>query len=167
MNKEREGIFIGLGSNLGDKIGNIERALFMLGDLPGTEIISVAPFYGTAPVGYTKQEWFVNTVSEVKTSLQPGKLLAAILDVENIMGRERQIRWGPRVIDLDLLLYGQREICEPGLEVPHPRMLERAFVMVPLADLAPQMLFSGGRRAKEIAAELEEQQEIKLLERQA
>jgi len=163
MNKEK--VFIGLGSNLGDKIGNIERALVMLGDIPGTKVNLVAPYYGTAPVGYTEQDWFVNTVAEIQTSLQPGRLLDEMLGVENIMGRERQIRWGPRVVDLDLLLYGHREICEPGLEVPHPRMLERAFVMVPLADLAPQMLFSGGRKAKDIAAKLREKQEIKLLER--
>lgn len=158
MNGER--VFVGLGSNMGDKAGYIYRALNMLGDSPGVEIQALAPFYRTEPVGYTEQDWFLNTVAEIRTSLGPRELLAEMLEIEDRLGRKRTIRWGPRVVDLDLLLYGRQVISEPGLEVPHPRMCERAFVMVPLADLAPHLVLPGGKRAAELAEVLKGEQEI-------
>ncbi|MTI83302.1 MAG: 2-amino-4-hydroxy-6-hydroxymethyldihydropteridine diphosphokinase [Firmicutes bacterium] len=161
MNKEIA--FLGLGSNMGDKEGNIKKALEMLKDESGIDIERVAPFYRTAPVGYTQQDWFLNTVAQIQTTLKPDNLLAQILWTEDFLGRKRQIRWGPRVVDLDILMYGLHVIREPGLEVPHPRMLERAFVMVPLADLAPDLLLPGGKTAEEIAKELKGLQEIELL----
>jgi len=158
MDKER--VFVGLGSNMGDKEHNIKQALEILGGVPGVAIYALAPFYRTAPVGYTEQDWFLNTVAEITTELEPLELLVELLDIEDRLGRKRTIRWGPRTVDLDLLLYGQREISEPGLEVPHPRMLERAFVMVPLADLAPDLVLSGGQKAAEVAGVLRREQEI-------
>ena len=160
MNKEKA--FLGLGSNMGDKEENIKKALEMLKDESGIDIERVAPFYRTAPVGYTEQDWFLNTVAQIQTTLKPNILLAQILGIEDFLGRKRQIHWGPRVVDLDILMYGTHVIREPGLEVPHPRMLERAFVMVPLADLAPDILFPGGKTAAEIARELKGSQEIEL-----
>jgi len=161
MNKEKA--FLGLGSNMGDKEENIKKALEMLKDESGIDIDRVAPFYRTAPVGYTQQDWFLNTVAQIQTTLKPDNLLAQILGIEDFLGRKRQIRWGPRVVDLDILTYGLHVIREPGLEVPHPRMLERAFVMVPLADLAPDLLLPGGKTAEEIAEELKGLQEIELV----
>ncbi len=159
MNKEKA--FLGLGSNMGNKEGNIKKALEMLKDESGIDIERVAPFYRAAPVGYTEQDWFLNTVAQIQTTLKPANLLAQILGIEDFLGRKRQIRWGPRVVDLDILIYGTHVIREQGLEVPHPRMLERAFVMVPLADLAPDLLLPGGKTAEEIAEELKGLQEIK------
>ena len=144
--------YTGLGSNMGDKRGNIKAALELLGRVPGVKLLRVAPFYRTAPVGYTEQDWFVNTVAEVETTLSPAELLAACLDIENRLGRVRDIRWGPRVIDLDLLLYNGQVIDEPDLVVPHPRMHERAFVLVPLADLAPELVIPGRGRVSELLA---------------
>lgn len=152
--------YIGLGSNMGDKPGNLRAALELLSATPGIRPVRVASMYRTAPVGYTEQDWFVNTVAEVVAELSPHQLLEVLLDIEAQLGRVRTIRWGPRVVDLDLLLYGDRVISEPQLEVPHPRMTERAFVMVPLAELAPDLILPGGRRAEELAAELSSLQDI-------
>lgn len=162
MAKER--IFVGLGSNMGDKYWNIKRALEMLGEAPGVTVVAVSSFYRTAPVGYTQQDWFLNAVAELKTVLEPEDLLSRMLHIEKFMGRKRTIHWGPRVVDLDLLLYGEREISVPGLEVPHPRMQERAFVIVPLADIAPGLVLSGGRRVTELAGFLKQQQKIERID---
>jgi len=150
--------YIGLGSNLGDKRKNIRRALELLGGVPGVRVRRVAPLYRTAPVGYTEQDWFINTVAEVETSLPPEELLRVCLDIENRLGRVRIIRWGPRTVDLDLLLYGERAIDRPQLTVPHPRLHERAFVLVPLADLVPEMVVPGRGRVKGLLAGLPPEQ---------
>lgn len=155
-----ESVFIGLGSNMGDKAGYIRKALDMLDEHPQVEVAAVAPLYLTAPVGYVDQDWFLNTVAEIKTTLEPGELLAALQDIETRLGRKRTIRWGPRVVDLDLLLYGREEIARPALTLPHPRMQERAFVMVPLADLAPDLILPGGGRVGDIAAALSREQQL-------
>ncbi|MGB9803697.1 2-amino-4-hydroxy-6-hydroxymethyldihydropteridine diphosphokinase [Desulfofundulus sp.] len=144
--------YIGLGSNMGDKKRNLRVALEMLQGVSGITLLRVAPFYRTDPVGYTDQDWFINTVAEVGTTLPPRELLATCLEVENCLGRVRSLRWGPRVIDLDLLLYDGRVIVEPDLQVPHPRMHERAFVLVPLADLVPDFVIPGRGRVRELLA---------------
>lgn len=123
-------------------------------------ISAVAPLYRTDPVGYTDQDWFLNTVALLETGLSPGELLGVLMEAENKMGRERAIRWGPRVIDLDILLYGELTINWPDLQIPHPRLEERAFVVVPLADLYPDMLLPGGRAASDLAAQLSKAQRI-------
>ncbi|BAF58387.1 MAG: 2-amino-4-hydroxy-6-hydroxymethyldihydropteridine diphosphokinase [Pelotomaculum sp.] len=152
--------YIGLGSNMGDKKANIERALEMLKASAGVRVKRVASLYRTAPLGYTRQDWFLNTVAEVETGLGPHELLALLLDIERRLGRVRTVRWGPRLIDLDLLVYGDEEIDTPALTVPHPRMGERAFVMVPLAELVPDLTVPGRGRAAELAEKLAGEQKI-------
>lgn len=147
--------YIGLGSNMGDKRASILAALELLGKTPGIALLRTAPLYRTAPVGYTEQEWFVNTVAEIDTTLSPRELLAACLEIERRLGRVRSMRWGPRVIDLDLLLYGELVVDEPDLVVPHPRMHERAFVLVPLADLAPDLAVPGRGKVKDLLGSLD------------
>lgn len=156
-----EGIrcFIGLGSNMGDAQANIKKALKFLGSTGGVSIASHAPFYRTAPLGYTDQDYFINTVAEIYTTLSPRALLEKLQAIENELGRIRLIRWGPRTLDLDLLLYGDELIKETDLEVPHPRMHQRAFVVVPLADLCPALVVNG-ERVDELARRLSSEQDI-------
>lgn len=154
--------YIALGSNQGDKIANIRQAVQLLSAYPAVQVHRVAPLYVSAPVGYTEQDWFVNTVLEATTSLLPQELLAVTRQTEHRLGRERTVRWGPRTIDLDILLYGDVHMETPELQIPHPRMGERAFVMVPLADLAPRLLVQG-QEAAELARKLEEEQQIQRL----
>lgn len=156
--------YVGLGSNMGHKIVNIRRAIAALQTLAGVQVQAVAPFYRTAPWGNQEQEWFVNTVAELTTTLPARSLLQAMLDIEQQMGRVREVTWGPRVIDLDLLLYHRSIINEPDLTVPHPYMLERAFVMVPLADLNPDLIMAGGSTAKDMADLLKQGQPVQRLE---
>ena len=158
----KKNVYVGLGSNMGDKEGNIRAALGMMAEIPGVNISGVAPLYKTAPVGMEQQAWFINTVAEVFTGLEPLALLRRLQDIENRLGRLRTVRWGPRVIDLDLLLYGTDTIDMPGLKVPHPRLGERAFVLVPLAWLNPGLVLPGRGRVAELAAEMSEKQQISL-----
>lgn len=153
-------VFIGIGSNMGRKEDNIRRALDLLNENPGISVTGVAPLYSTGPVGHTDQDWFLNTVALLETGFSPHELLFFLMDVENKMGRERTIRWGPRVIDLDILLYGDSVIDSPDLQVPHPRLEERAFVVVPLADLCPDLILPGGSTAAGLAAVLSRAQLI-------
>lgn len=126
----------------------------MLDAAPGVRVVRAAPCYRTAPIGYTGQDWFINTAAEVETNLQPLALLKLLLNLEDILGRVRGRRWGPRTIDLDLLVYGREKINTPELVIPHPRMHERAFVMVPLSDLAPGMEIPGWGKTAELALSL-------------
>lgn len=128
---------IAFGGNLGDVESNLRRALGAVGALEGTRIVRVSSLYRTAPVGVTDQPEFVNGALEVETQLDPEALLAELLRIEKELGRTREQRWGPRTVDLDLVLYGDRVIEAQGLEVPHPRMHERGFVLVPLVEIAP------------------------------
>jgi len=129
--------FLGLGSNQGDRAGFLRAAVERLDGWPGTRVKAVSSLYATAPVGRLDQPEFLNAVAEVRTELAPAELLAACLQIEGELGRVRTERWGPRTIDLDLLLFGECEIAAPGLVVPHPRLRERAFVLQPLAEIAP------------------------------
>ncbi len=135
--------YLGLGANLGDRAGSIHRATEELDALPGLEVSHVSSLYETAPVGVVNQPEFLNAVIEVQTSLGPEDLLAVILHLEKKMGRTRNERWGPRVIDIDVLLYGNQKIDVPGLTVPHPRLRERAFALVPLAEIAANLHLPG------------------------
>ena len=128
---------VGLGSNIGDKIANIKKALAALDRVPRTKLKQRSRFYRTAPIGKTDQDWFVNAAALVETYLSPRELLEALLELENQMGRVRKEKWGPRLIDLDLLFYGDRILEEDGLIVPHPFMPQRLFVLTPLCDIAP------------------------------
>ncbi len=127
--------YLGLGANLGDRAGALAAALERLSATPGIEVVRCSPVYETEPVGVTDQPPFLNACAEVLTSLDPEKLLDACLAIEAAMGRERVERWGPRPIDLDVLLIEEREIETERLTIPHPRLLERAFALAPLCDL--------------------------------
>lgn len=129
--------FISMGSNLGDKEDNLRQAVKALNELKGTVIVKISSLYSTSPVGYLAQDDFLNAMVELNTDLEPQILLQSLQDIEHKLGRVRDIRWGPRTIDLDIILYGQMNIDQADLSVPHPRMNERAFVLVPLAELAP------------------------------
>jgi 2-amino-4-hydroxy-6-hydroxymethyldihydropteridine diphosphokinase len=135
---------LGLGSNLGDRLVNLREAARLLSEGAGLRLLRSSRVYETAPVGPAQPD-YLNAVLLAGTSLGPRGLLAACLDVEALMGRVRTERWGPRIIDVDLLTYDRRSIDEPGLVVPHPRMHERAFVLVPLLELDPCPMLPGGR----------------------
>jgi 2-amino-4-hydroxy-6-hydroxymethyldihydropteridine diphosphokinase len=135
--------FLGLGSNLGDRLANLTQAVKSLA--LGVTIVRTSRVYETAPVGPPQPD-YLNAVVEVDTDLSARDLLDACLAVERQMGRVRAERWGPRVIDIDLLTYGRETIDEPGLTVPHPHMHERAFVLAPLLELDGDPPLPGGRR---------------------
>ena len=133
-----ERVFIGLGANLGDAGAALTQALQELAALPGTRMVARSPLYRSAPVDATGPD-FVNAVAELSTDLEPLPLLHALQAIERQHGRQRPYRNAPRTLDLDLLLYGQRVLNEPTLTVPHPRLHQRAFVLLPLLDLAPDL----------------------------
>ena len=135
-----ETAYVGIGSNLGEPLQNCLTAIRLLGALEGCRVEGRSGFYRTEPVGVEGQEWYVNAVVSLKTEHSPQDLLRGLLALEKEMGRVREKKWGPRVIDLDLLMYGERVIEEKNLTVPHPRMHERRFVLVPLAELAPALI---------------------------
>lgn len=127
--------YIGLGSNLGNRQSWLAEAIRLLGEHPGIRVEACSAVYETDPVGYTLQPAFLNMAVRAGTRLSPHDLLAYMLQVEQELGRKREVRWGPRTIDLDLLIYGDLELQTPDLTIPHPRMPERAFVLVPLQDV--------------------------------
>ena len=129
--------YVGLGSNLGDRSAHLLLGLSALSRLPQTHLLRLSPVYETEPVG-PPQPPYLNLVAELETGLAPRALLLEMLRIERALGRERRERWGPRTLDLDLLLYGDLVLEEEGLTVPHPRLHERAFVLVPLLDLLPE-----------------------------
>ena len=142
--------YVGLGSNLGDRESLVRRAAELIG---ATRLSSIRE---TEPWGYTAQGPFLNAVAEIDTSLEPRPLLVHLLDVERRLGRERVgPRWGPRLIDLDLLLYGDESIDDPDLTVPHPRLLERLFVLEPLAELVPSRKIPGNGTVSEALARIQ------------
>ena len=150
--------YVGLGSNLGEREATLREALARLGELDGIEVTAISSFRETDPVGNVDQPRFVNAAAALETSLGPRELLDSLLEVERILGRDRsrEERWGPRTIDLDLLLYGDETVDEPGLEVPHPRLAERAFVLEPLLELDPGLRLPQGRALRDLhPAELE------------
>ncbi|HYY32952.1 MAG TPA: 2-amino-4-hydroxy-6-hydroxymethyldihydropteridine diphosphokinase [Gaiellaceae bacterium] len=141
--------YIGLGSNLGDREMALRQALAGLEELGAVRVSSVRE---TEPVGITDQPRFLNAVAELNTELAARDLLDRLLELERTIGRNRtkETRWGPRTIDLDLLLYGDEVIAEPGLTVPHPRLAEREFVLEPLYELAPDLVLPDGRRIEDL-----------------
>ncbi len=132
--------YLGLGSNIGDRENQLNEAIKMLSAYEGINVSKVSSIYETAPVGYTEQPNFLNLCIEIETTLSVSELLERCLEVEARLHRVRKERWGPRTIDVDILLYGN-EITElPNLSVPHPRMNERAFVLIPLNDIATDVI---------------------------
>lgn len=139
----RETAYLSLGGNLGDPALSMGAALRMLDANRETRVVAVSSLYRTPPWGKTDQPDFLNAAATIETSLSPRGLLDLCLEAERKLKRVREERWGPRLIDIDILAFGDRTIHEAGLEVPHPRMLERAFVLVPLAEIAPDFKASG------------------------
>ncbi|KAB2953082.1 2-amino-4-hydroxy-6-hydroxymethyldihydropteridine diphosphokinase [Heliorestis acidaminivorans] len=154
--------YIGLGSNLGNKEENLQKALECLNDGPSLSLRDYSAFYLTQPVGFTEQDAFLNAVAEVETWLTPEELLRFLQEIENKLGRLRKERWGPRTLDLDLLNYGNETIISEKLIVPHERMYERAFVLVPFHEIAPHWIHPSGLSTKQYLEQLEDEQAIVL-----
>lgn len=149
--------FVGLGGNLGPAADALRAALAALDALPGTRVLRASRLYRTPAWGYEDQPDFINAVAMLDTGLGPRALLDALLAVERSFGRERDVtvaRWGPRTLDLDLLLHGDATVEEAGLHLPHPQLLRRAFVLVPLAEIAPEAVIPGHGRVREALAAL-------------
>jgi len=144
-------VYIALGGNLGDRRANLERAVELLDADPALELVAVSSLRETDPVGYEDQSRFLNGALAADTALSPRELLDRLLAVERELGRDRRgPRFGPRTVDLDLLLYGDETVDEPGLTVPHPRLPERPFVLEPLAELDPELALPDGRRVRDL-----------------
>lgn len=143
--------YVALGSNLGDRRAHLDAALTAFDALPGTRLDTTSAIYETAPVGPPGQQDYFNAVARLATTLAPLDLLDALLAIEQTRGRVRAERWGPRTLDLDLLLHGDATLHEPRLTLPHPGLLTRAFVLTPLHDLAPDLVLSGRTVAQHLA----------------
>ncbi|MDH4030344.1 MAG: 2-amino-4-hydroxy-6-hydroxymethyldihydropteridine diphosphokinase [Chromatiales bacterium] len=147
--------YVGLGSNLDRPVDHVERAVIQLDALPGCLVLDRSPLYWSAPMGPPDQPDFVNAVARLQVTLEPGDLLRELLTIESDHGRVRDgSRWGPRTLDMDLLLYSDLTIDEPGLKVPHPGLTSRNFVVYPLLSIAPGLSMPGGEKLADIAAGL-------------
>lgn len=143
--------YIGVGSNLGDPRAQVLQAFAKLAELPGTRVILISPIYRSRPFGSVKQPDFANAVVGLLTQLEAPELLSGLQAIEAAQGRPKEReRWGPRVIDLDLLIFGQQRRADPQLTVPHPGIVERNFVLYPLADIAPDLEIPGLGRVTEL-----------------
>jgi 2-amino-4-hydroxy-6-hydroxymethyldihydropteridine diphosphokinase len=156
MNK----VYIGLGSNLGYKVENLARARLLIEAIKDVQIIRASSLYQTAPWGKTDQEDFINQVIEIETELLPLDLLHKLQDIEIKLGRQRDVRWGPRSIDLDVLLYGRETIDLEELKVPHPYLLQRLFVLIPLQEIAPELEFPNGSKIMEVLNRLTDSADV-------
>lgn len=135
--------YLALGSNIGDKKKHLKSAIDIINSNENIKLNKISSLYKTAPIGYTEQDWFLNAVIEIDTNLKPLELLDVCQFVETELKRKRIIHWGPRTIDVDVLLFNEEEINHDRLLVPHPRMHERAFVMIPLSEINPNALVKG------------------------
>jgi 2-amino-4-hydroxy-6-hydroxymethyldihydropteridine diphosphokinase len=135
--------YLGLGSNMGDKKKYIDNALELLREHKSIEVLEISSYYETDPIGYTDQDLFLNIVVKIYTLLQPLELLSYCHEIEEKLNRERIIRWGPRTIDVDILLYENYSSQDEKLIIPHPRMTERAFVMIPLYEIEKNISING------------------------
>jgi len=148
--------FVGLGSNLEEPVRQIECAIKLLEAIPGTELVSRSSLYRSAPLGTIAQPDFVNAVAKIVTLLDAYSLLQSLQEIEHSQGRVRGERWGPRVLDLDLLVYEGARIDEPALTVPHPGIAERNFVLLPLQEIAPDLVIPGLGCVADIAVDQRE-----------
>ena len=145
-----ETVFVALGANLDHPELQVEAGIRELADLPQTRLVRRSSLYRSAPVGYRDQPDFVNAVAQIETGLKPRDLLEALLAIELRRGRVRDFPNAPRTLDLDIVLYGSLTLHEPGLTIPHPRMHQRAFVILPLAEIAPEALIPGRGRIADL-----------------
>ncbi len=163
----KETVYIGFGSNVGDRVDFCDRAVTLLSLLPHSRVTGVSLLYETEPVrdgADPGDGWFLNGVVQLETDVTPKSLLAVLREIERSLGRDQDNRSGPRTIDLDILFYGDRIIDEPGLVVPHPRVHQRRFVLIPLSELAPLLTHPVTRRSvNQMLAEAEAQSEVRLL----
>lgn len=148
--------YVALGSNLDDPRAQVERAMTALAGLPDTRLVLRSSLYRSRPFGPVEQPDFVNAAAGLLTQLEPARLLVQLKGLEASLGRERPaVRWGPRRIDLDLLVHGESRIAESDLTVPHPGLAERAFVLVPLAEISPDLTVPGRGRVRELLARVD------------
>jgi len=154
--------YIALGSNLQDPIKQVTRAFEAIAKLEGTQLLARSSLYQTAPVGYDNQPDFINAVAKIETLLPPLELLRQLLALEASFGRERPFPNAPRILDLDLLLYGDVRMQTSELTLPHPRMHERGFVLLPLAEIAPDLVLTHGKTVVELAKNIQ-QEDIQIL----
>ena len=147
--------YVGLGANLGAREETLRRAVELLGKAEGVDVLAVSRLRETEPVGVVDQPAFLNGAVAVETTRTPRALLELLLEIESALGRVREERWGPRTVDLDVLVYGDVVVDEPGLRVPHAHLHERRFALEPLAELAPALVLPGGASVSELLAALD------------
>lgn len=157
-------VFLGLGSNQGDRLEALSQAETRLDAVPGIRVLRRSSVYETTPVGMTDQPWFLNRVLLIETLLEPHALLDAALQIERDLGRTRSRRWGPRVIDIDILIYGEEAVSSDRLTIPHPGMAGRRFVLVPLLELDPDARLPDGRTVRDLLDVLEQSAEGRMQE---
>jgi 2-amino-4-hydroxy-6-hydroxymethyldihydropteridine diphosphokinase len=143
-------VYVGLGSNLADPEEQLNRARFELAEIPDTRLIACSGLYQSPPIGPQDQPDFLNAVAHLETRLEAAQMLRELQRIEDAHGREREVRWGARTLDLDLLLYGDEIIDTPQLQVPHPEMRRRSFVLYPLQELAPELGIPGAGTLQEL-----------------
>ena len=154
-------LYLSLGSNIGDRAANLNAAIAALHGA-GVRVLKVSAFYETEPVDYLQQDWFLNCVVEGETELTGETLLPKLCEIESRMGSRKPIAKGPRILDIDILLYGDETIATPELQVPHPRMTQRRFVLVPLAEIAPELRHpSWHANVKELLAATSDHSEVR------
>jgi 2-amino-4-hydroxy-6-hydroxymethyldihydropteridine diphosphokinase len=158
---KRHRAYLGLGSNLGSRLDNLRAGLRRLG--PVVQVTAISALYETAPIGVTEQPSFLNAVCSVTTTLAPHPLLDRLKEIERELGRTEGRRWGPRPLDLDILLYDEDRIELRDLEIPHPRLRERAFVLRPLSELDPDLVIPGDGRTVRALLEAVAAQEVRLV----
>lgn len=158
-------VYISFGSNLGDREGNINRALKLIEENSKIEILKVSLLYETEPVGYKDQPWFLNGALKIETNLSPEELLVTLQGIEERLGRRRNFKDGPRTIDLDILLFNGQLIDTPKLKIPHPKMHLRNFVLVPLSEIAEGVIHPGlNKTIKELLLESPDKSRVKIWE---
>ena len=132
--------YIGMGSNVGNKLLQCQKAISEILRIDRHRLLAQSSFYKTQPFGYTAQDWFMNGVIKIETDLEAYELLRSLKEIESRLGRQETVRWGPRVIDLDILFYDEEQIRSEELQIPHPRLHDRQFVLIPLAEIDPHLI---------------------------